>query len=576
MRIQEVFGKTLHDAPAEAELISHKLAVRAGLVRPLASGIYAWLPLGLRVLRRVERILREEMEAVGGQEVKMPVVLPAELWQPAGCWQGRFDGEPLKFDNHDGRHFVLGATHEEVVMALADHEVSSYRDLPRILFQIQARYHDTARPRDGLIRLREFTAKDAYSLDRDAAGLEDAYRRIVEAYLCVFARVGLSVIPLDADAGARGGAEGQEFSLLHPQGEDQAARCDHCDYAANSAIAEFIAPEGVSEAPAEMRKVATPDCKTIADVARFVGVETRQTLKAVFFMHNESAFVFAVIRGDLDVSEARLINALGGGCIRPATEDEIRAVGAEPGYASPIGLRVRAESGGEGIIVVADRSVQMGANFVVGANEAGYHLTGVNAPRDFAVTVIADIARAYDGAVCARCGEGRLQLEQVIELGHCFRLGARCSERIGVTYLDEAGQNRPVMMGSYSIGLDRLVAAIIEEHHDEQGIIWPRSVAPFDVHIVTLGKDRTYHERGRLLYEDLRRAGLEVLLDDRPERPGVKFADADLIGVPLRLTVSERALERETLEAKWRHSDERFDVSLEDAVQEVRYLTADR
>ena len=572
MRFQELFGKTLRDAPGDAEMVSHRLAVRAGLVRPLTGGIYSWLPVGLRVMRKVEAILREEIDALGGQEVMLPVVHPAEVWQQTGRWQQGFDGELLKFQNRDGRHYVLGATHEDVVAALATHEIDSYRDLPRLIYQVRTKYRDTARPRGGLIRLREFTMKDAYTLDRDLAGLDAQYERLHAAYLRIFNRVGLSVIPIDADVGAMGGLGGHEFTLMHPQGEDQFARCDQCGYTANLDVAAFTPPPGEKTAPAQAAKVATPDCKTIQDVADFLGVPTTQTLKAVFFMRDETEFVFAIIRGDLEVNEVKLINALGGGTLRPATEDEIKAAGAEPGYASPVGLKVRTGDSEAGITVVADRSVENGANFVSGANEAGYHLTGVNTPRDFAVTILADIAAAVEGATCGHCGKGRLHLERAIELGHCFKLGTYYSEKVGVTYLDEAGQTCPVVMGSYGIGLERLIAAIIELHHDEHGIVWPASVAPFDVHVVTLGKDEAYHERGRALYAQLQAAGLAVLLDDRAERPGVKFADADLIGVPLRLTVSERALERDALEAKWRHSADRFDVPLVDPVAEVLKL----
>ncbi len=569
MRLQELFGRTLREAPGEAEMASHRLALRAGLVRPLTAGIYSWLPLGWRVMRRVAAILREEMEAIGGQEMLMPVVHPAEVWQRTGRWEGGFDGELLKLQNRDGRSFALAATHEEVVASLAASEVESYRDLPRLVYHIQTKYRDTPRPRGGLIRLREFTMKDAYSLDRDFPALDAAYERVCGAYQRIFARVGLSVVTLEADVGAMGGTGGQEFSLIHPQGEDRMVQCDRCGYAANAAVARFLPPEGVKGEAQPVRKVATPDCETIQAVADYLGVPTSQTLKAVFYVRDEREFVFVAIRGDLEVNEVKLGGALGGGALRAASEDEIRAVGAVPGYASPRGLRVRTAGQAEGVTVVVDQSVEGGANFVAGANEEGHHLTGVNFPRDFSATLVADIAQAFDGATCGRCGEGRLHAQQAIELGHCFKLGTPYSEGVGAAYLDAQGRMQPIVMGSYGIGLERLVAAIIEVHHDEHGIVWPRSVAPFDVHIVTLGKEAAYHQQGAKLHDALRRAGLEVLLDDREEGAGVKFADADLIGVPLRLTVSKRALERGAVEGKWRHSDERFDVPLEEAVAEV-------
>ncbi|GAB4570677.1 MAG: proline--tRNA ligase [Anaerolineae bacterium] len=560
MRIQELFGHTLREAPADAEMVSHQYALRAGLVRMVAGGIYAWLPLGLRVLRRVEAIVRAEMEAAGAQEMRLPVVQPAEIRQQTGRWAEGFEGELLKFQNRDGRHYVLGATAEDVLAAVAAHEIDSYRDLPRLLYQVQTKFRDTARPRGGLVRLREFVMKDAYSLDRTADALEETYHRMQTAYERIFARLGLSVVALEADAGAMGGQFGHEYALPHPEGEDTFARCPHCGLAANVDATPIHWPDQPPAEPAPLEKVATPDCKTIEAVAAFVGVPTAQTLKAVFFMRDEAEFVFVVIRGDLEVNEAKLRRALGGGTLRAATEDEIRAVGAEPGYASPIGLDVRGEGAGAGVTVIADRSIQTGGNFVVGANDAGYHYTGANYPRDFAVTRLADIATPAGGMICGRCAQGALTLDRAIELAHCFKLGTRYSEALGVTFLDESGVARPVVMGSYGIGLDRLVAAVIERHHDDYGIIWPRSIAPFDVHLVTLGKDDAIHAQGRALADALEAAGLAVLLDDRAERPGVKFADADLIGVPLRVTVSERALARDALEGKWRHSPERFDI----------------
>ncbi|MBN1963968.1 MAG: proline--tRNA ligase [Anaerolineae bacterium] len=563
-----MFGRTLRDAPGDAEMVSHQLALRAGLVRPLTAGIYAWMPLGLRVLRKVAGVIREEMEAIGGQEMLMPVFHPAEIWQRSGRWED-FGPVMLRLQNRDGRQFAVGPTHEEIVATLAVHDIGSYRDLPKLVYQIHTKYRDEARPRGGLIRLREFTMKDAYSLDRDFDGLDALYERMVQAYLNIFSRAGLSVTQIDADVGAMGGKGGHEFAMLHPQGEDRFARCDACGYAANVEVAAFAPEAGVMGALEPVQKVATPDCKTIQEVADFLGVPTRQTYKAVFYTRDETEFVFVVVRGDLEVNEIKLLNALGGGELRAATEEEIVAAGAVPGYASPLGLSVRSADQPDGITVIVDRSAMNGANFVAGANDAGYHLAGVNYPRDFTATAEVDVAEAYDGARCGRCGEGRLHIERAIEMGHVFKLGTRYSAAFGATYKDEQGLEQPIIMGSYGIGLDRLIAAIIETHHDDYGIVWPRSVAPFDVHIVTLGREETYHEQGRALHADLRRAGLDVLLDDRTEGAGVKFADADLIGVPLRLTVSNRAVGRGTVEGKWRHAAERFDIPLDGVVEAV-------
>lgn len=563
MRLSELFSHTLRDAPADAELPSHQLAIRAGLVRPVAAGIYAMLPLGWRVLRKIEAILRAEMDAAGGQEIRMPVVHPAEIWQATGRWDS-FGPALQRFASDSGREFALGPTHEEVVAMLAAREIGSYKHLPQHVYQIQTKYRNEPRARGGLIRLREFTMKDSYTLDVDADALDRAYDRIYQAYHAIFERVDVPAVAVEADSGAMGGRTSHEFVLRHPQGEDAFVQCEQCGYAANVEAAAFAIEPGASDPPEPARKVATPDCKTIQAVADFIGVPTAQTLKAVFFVAERSGepdqFVFVVIRGDLEVNETKLANALGGAALRPATDDEIRAVGAVPGYASPMGV-------GGGALVVADRSARMGANFVAGANEEGYHLTGVNVPRDFEPDLEADIAEAFDGATCGRCGQGALRLERAIELAHCFKLGVRYSEALGVTYLDENGVAQPVVMGSYGIGLERLMAAIIETHHDEWGIIWPLSVAPFHVHLVTLGKAPEHAELAQQIAAGLESAGVDVLLDDRAESAGVKFADADLIGLPLRLTISNKALEQNGVEVKWRHALERFVVPLDEVVR---------
>ena len=553
MRLSELFTRTLRDAPADAELASHQLAVRAGLVRPLAAGIYALMPLGWRVIRRIEAILREEMDALGGQEVRLPVVQPAEIWQATGRWE-TFGPALQTFTSDTGRAYALGPTHEDVVAALAAREIDSYKQLPQHLYQIQTKYRNEPRPRGGLIRLREFTMKDAYSFHADAADLDRFFEAMRGAYLRIFERVGLEAVAVEADSGAMGGRDSVEFLMPHDEGEAAFVRCEACGYAANLEVAAFALDALPDTAPQPLAKLATPGCETIQDVAAFVGVPTAQTLKAVFFAQerpNEAdRLVFAVIRGDLEVNEVKLVNALGGGALRPATDDEIRAVGAVPGYASPLGL-------GEGILVVADQSVHSGANFVAGANEAGYHFTGLNLPRDWAPSFVADIAEAPDGARCARCERGRLHVARGIELGHLFKLGTRYSEPVGIHFQAEDGSLRPVFAGSYGIGLERLMAAVIEAHHDDWGILWPPAIAPFDVHIVALGKEPETLARAAQLADDLEAAGLAVLLDDRGESPGVKFADADLIGAPLRLTVSQKALAQGGVEAKWRDARDR-------------------
>ena len=587
MKMSQHFWRTLREPPADAEMISHQLALRAGLVRFLGAGLYSYLPLGWRVARKIETILRQEMDALGAQEMLMPVMHPAELWRATGRWYS-IGPALVRVRDRSGRDYALAMTHEEVVVELARREVQSYRDLPRVVYHIQTKVRDEPRPRGGLLRVREFRMKDAYSLDADADGLDAFYTRILAAYQRFFARCDLRPIPVEADTGMMGGADSHEFMLPHPAGEDTLIRCAACGYAANAERAEFqLPPDDESQSLEEPRPIATPDCATIADVASFVGVPTSQTLKAVFYAREEEAgsknqagLVFVVIRGDLEVNETKLRNLLGGRELRPATDEEIVAAGAKPGYASPVGLRVRENRDGPGVLVVADRSIQVGSNFVAGANRPGYHLTGVNYPRDFSVTLLADVAQAQAGHLCTHCG-GVLASETAIELGHCFKLGTRYSEAVGATYLDQEGRERPIVMGSYGIGVGRLMAAVIETHHDEHGIVWPPALAPFDVHLLTLGTDETVHTRAEEIYADLTgfpkpvRSGLEVLYDDREESAGVKFADADLIGCPVRVTVSRRSLKAGGVELKARWAEERCVVPLERLVEQAQQMLSD-
>jgi len=575
--MSQVFGRTLREPPADAELISHQLALRAGLVRFLGAGLYSYLPLGWRVVRRIEAILRQEMDGLGAQEMLMPVMHPAELWQATGRWES-IGPALVRVKDRSGRDYALAMTHEEVVAELARREIQSYRDLPCAVYHIQTKVRDEPRPRGGLLRVREFRMKDAYSLDADADGLDVFYSRILAAYQRIFARCDLHPIPVEADTGMMGGADSHEFMLLHPNGEDTIIRCAACGYAANVERATFRLAPIEPQPLEEPHPITTPDCETIADVAAFVGVPTSQTLKAVFYATDEKVgLVFVVIRGDLEVNETKLRNLLGSGELRPATDKEIRATGAEPGYASPVNLRVRETHDGPGVLVVADRSIEVGSNFVAGANRPGTHLTGVNYPRDFGVTLLADIAQAQTGYLCAHCG-GMLAAESAIELGHCFKLGTRYSNAVGATYLDPEGHERPVVMGSYGIGVGRLMAAVIETHHDEHGIVWPPAIAPFDVHLLTLGSDEAVQTCAEEIYADLTgfgkpvRSGLEVLYDDRRESAGVKFADADLIGCPVRATVSKRSLKAGGVELKARWAKERRVVKLESLVEQIRQM----
>ena len=566
MRLSRSFGKTLREAPADAEMVSHQLLIRANFIRPLGAGIYTFMPFGYRVLRKLWRILAEEMDAIGGQEMWMPNLHPASIWQATGRWDTM--DVLMKVKAEGGREYALSATHEEVVTDLVLREIESYRDLPRMIYHISKKFRDEPRARGGLLRLREFIMKDAYSLDSSEEALDAFYPHMVQAYFNIFERCGVPVVAINADVGAMGGKTSHEFVVPHEHGEDMFITCTNCDYAANVEAAEFIR-EGEKPAElAELARIATPDCKTIADVAGYVGVPTSQTIKAVFYWWTPTSaeskraimrgdrFIFVLVRGDLDVNEVKLNNALGGGDLRPATEEEIRVAGATPGYASPIGLNVAGNLMEAGVYVLADTSLEAGGNFVVGANDEGYHYQGANYPRDFAVSQMADVAQADTGHKCPVCG-GRIEARRAIEAGHCFKLGTRYSATLNATYLDENGQPQLVFMGSYGIGLDRLMAIIVELYHDEDGIVWPDSVAPYQVYLMHIGKGDEVIETADKVYRELQAAGFEVLYDDRDASAGVKFKDADLIGIPWRVAVGARGLAEGGVEVKRRNQRER-------------------
>lgn len=569
MRMSQLFSQTLRDVPSEAEVVSHQLLLRAGFIRQMAAGIFSLLPLGHRSLKKIEAILRREMDAIGGQEVSLPAVHPAELWKESGRWD-LIDAEMVRFQDRGGRDMLLAMTHEEAVTDLARREVRSYRDLPRLIYQIQTKVRDDPRPRAGLIRVREFQMKDSYSLDADWDGLDRQYRRHYAAYFNIFRRCGLPVVAVQADTGIMGGKEAHEFMYLTPIGEDTLLLCDACGHSANRQVAMFRKPEPAAERALSLEPVATPDTRTIDDLAALLDIPRARTAKAVFMMAAISSagglkeeFVFAVVRGDMEVNETKLANVVGARSLRPATEAEIRDIGAAPGYASPVGLK--------DVLVVADDAVPGSANLVAGANRDGYHLRNVNYGRDWTARIVADIAAAAAGDACPNCG-APLRAERGVEVGNIFKLGTRFSETMGCTYLDANGQVRPVIMGSYGIGLGRLLACVAEAHHDEHGLIWPVSVAPYDVHLTALvGKGSPITtQAAEQLYLDLTREGIETLYDDRLESPGVKFNDADLIGLPLRVTVGERGLAGGTVELKRRGAGEREAVGLEQIVGRVR------
>ena len=575
MRMSHLFGQTLRDAPAEAEVTSHQLLLRAGFIRQLAAGIFSVLPLAQRSITKIENIMRHEMNAIGGQEITMPVIHPAELWQETGRW---FDigSEMGRFKDKNNRDMALAMTHEEVVADLVRKDIHSYRQLPRLIYHIQTKWRDDPRPRAGLIRVREFTMKDSYSLDRDWEGLDQQYRDHYQAYFNIFHRCGLKTIAVKSDVGMMGGKMAHEFMYLTPIGEDTLMLCDQCGHSANQQISRFQKPAAAAEEALPTEKVATPDSKTIEDLAQFLHISQAKTAKAVFMMatfaegdEETQRFVFAVVRGDMELNETKLANAIKAKELRPATEDEIRAVGAVPGYASPVGLK--------NVLVVVDDIIPDSPNLVAGANEEGYHLRHVNYQRDYQAEIVTDIAAAQDGDACPQCG-GLLKAVRGVEVGNIFKLGTRYTDALGCTFLDSDGVEKPVIMGSYGIGSGRLLACVAEEHHDEHGLMWPITVAPYQVHLVLLAgkrnKDNETIEKADRLYEDLEMMGAEVLYDDRDESPGVKFNDADLLGLPIRLTVSTRSLEAGGVELKRRDSQERQIIPLTEIADRVDELIA--
>ena len=530
---------TLKEDPADAEAISHRLMIRAGLVRQLAAGIYVYLPLGQRVMEKINRIIREEMNAIGGQEITMPVILPAELWQQSGRWD-TIGGEMFRLKDRNQRDMCLGMTHEEVIAWLAAREIRSYRDLPQTWYQIQTKERDEARPKSGVLRTREFVMKDSYSLDRDASGLEVQYEAHWQAYCKIYERCGVKYFVVESDPGMMGGAGSHEFMAPSGAGEDRVALCDACGYAANMELAVSRAPQ--PRFPAwTLGEVPTPDARTIAEVCACLSIEPALTIKSLVVMA-ESGPVLALVRGDHQLHERKLARVLG--AFRPAQREEIvQATGGEAGFVGPVGLTLR---------IIADETLRSGC-YVAGANQPDTHLRGV-VPGTHFQAEFADLREADAGDACATCG-APLTVERVIEIGNIFKLGTKYSVPLHAVYLDEAGQERPIIMGSYGIGPARIAAAAIEQNHDQDGMIWPETIAPFQVHLLTVNvKDAQMAALAERLYADLTAAGLEVLYDDRDERPGVKFKDADLLGLPVRVTVGARALKEGVVEIRRRRT----------------------
>lgn len=565
MRMSQLFNQTLREAPADAQTPGTQLLIRAGFIRQMAAGIYTIMPLAKRTVSKIENILRQEMNRIGGQELSMPVTLPADIWKETGRWY-QVGAEMARFKDRNNRDMVLAMTHEEAVSDLVRREIRSYKQLPRLIYHIQTKFRDDPRPRAGLIRVREFTMKDSYSLDSDWTGLEGQYKAHYQAYFNIFRRCGLDVIAVKSDTGMMGGKLAHEFMFLNPIGEDTILICNSCGFSANRQIAAFQKPVPSKDELLPIKKVHTPGTKSIEALSQYLAIDPSQTAKAVFMTAtipgpegDINRVVMAIVRGDMELNETKLTNAIKAKELQPASEDEIRSIGAVAGFASPVGLE-------DGLIVV-DELIPASSNLVAGANEQDYHLMNVNYGRDFKADIVTDLTAARAGDPCPNCGES-LTAERGIEVGNIFQLGTRYSDAMGCTFQDENGDLQPVIMGSYGIGVGRLLACVAEQHQDEFGLNLPVSIAPYQVHLVVLPSKKSDQPVivAEELYRDLQRARIEVLFDDRNESAGVKFNDADLIGNPLRITVAERALSQDAVEFKIRSEKDRFNVPLADAV----------
>lgn len=556
MRQQHYLIPTLRDNPADAEVVSHQLLVRAGFLRQLASGIYTYLPLGYKVLRKVEQIVREEMDKAGAQEVLMPALHPAELWQETGRWN-IYGPELMRLSDRHDRSFALGPTHEEVITSLLRDEVKSYKRLPMNLYQIQTKFRDERRPRFGMLRSREFIMKDAYSFDTSAEGLDRSYQSMYNAYTRIFTRCGLNFRAVEADSGAIGGTDTHEFMVLSEIGEDTIAYCDVTNYAANVERAEVTIREYEQLHTGELKQkelIHTPDVKNIEQLSAFLKVDQKQIIKAVALLVDDS-FVVALVRGDYEINEIKVKNLLGANMVELLDEASFQIIQSVPGFLGPIEL--------EQVKIIADYSIKGMSNVVIGANKKDYHYVNVQPEQDFSIEGYYDLRMIEEGDPSPAGNEGSIRFAQGIEVGHVFKLGTKYSEAMGASFLDENGKEQPMIMGCYGIGISRTVAAIVEQNHDEHGIVWPLNVAPYHIHLIAVNmKSEEQKELAEELYTKLLKLGYEVLFDDRQERPGVKFKDADLLGLPIRVTVGKKAAEG-IVECKLRKTGEMEEVQLD-------------
>jgi len=568
MRWSKTLIPTLKEDPADAEVISHKLLVRAGFIRQISRGVYDYFPLAFRVIRKIEEIVREEMNRAGAQELLMPISSPAELWQESGRWE-KYGKELIRFKDRNDRDFCLGPTHEEIVTDLVRRSVRSYRELPFNLYQIQTKFRDEPRPRFGLMRGREFIMKDAYSFHPDVADCRREYENMFQTYKRIFSRCGLRYRPVEADTGAIGGSLSHEFQVLADSGEDAIVSCNTCEYAANVEKAEIRTTRpgarDIAEDEPELEKVSTPGKTSVAEVSQFLKIPADRFIKTMVYKTDSGELVAVLVRGDYELNELKVKTALGVQDISLADEASVAsATGLVPGFLGPIGLKLR---------VIADSSVHGMRGAVIGANEANAHLIHVDQERDFTPSAFADLRVAVAGDLCPRCQEGILEPHRGIEVGQVFYLGTKYSVAMGATYLDAEGRERPIEMGCYGIGVSRLVAAAIEQNHDVNGIIWPFSIAPFLVLLLPINyKDKTIREAADKLYVDLQEAGIDVLLDDRDERPGVKFKDADLVGIPLRVTIGPKTLEKGRVELRRRREGQTDEVPLGEVINKINSI----
>lgn len=563
MKAKNLYAPTLRENPAEAELVSHQLMYRAGFIRKAAGGMYTYLPLAWRTMKKIMQIIREEMDAAGGQELMMPITQPAEIWQESGRW-AVYGDEMMRLKDRHGREFCLGPTHEEMITTLIRGEVKSYKQLPLMLYQIQNKYRDEIRPRFGLMRSREFVMKDLYSFDKDVDGMNVSYKKMYDAYDKIFSRCGLKFRAVEADNGAIGGGHSHEFTVLAPSGESSIAFCENCNFAASDEKAELKIIFAEKEDLKPLEKVSTPNCHTIEMVKNFLNVPIEKTIKAVAFQDDDENLILAFVRGDHEVNEIKILNATGALHLHMAEESAINSVGGCAGFMSPIGLK-------DGAKIVVDSTVMEMFNAVAGANEIDAHFINVTPKRDFDAKkiIVADIRMVQEGDPCPHCGE-KLKMTRGIEVGQVFTLGKKYSEALHATFLDENGKEKFFEMGCYGIGVGRTMAAAIEQNNDKDGIIWNKNIAPFEVVIVPVNaKENSQLDYAEKIYTELKNSGVDVLLDDRFERAGVKFKDCDLIGYPIRVTVSPKTLENNYVEVKIRKSGEIFNFDRENCVEKI-------